>query len=179
MKVSYCCTPNLQQIISAHNSKLQKAKLPKPNPPKLCNCPRYKECPVRGECLKSEIVYQATVEHMNTNHVETYVGLSSQTFKARLAGHTKSFKHRRYSSDTTLSAHVWKLRDEGVPFQLTWRIIDRGKAYDYIKKKCDLCIKEKYHIIFRPKSASLNKRNELGANCRHKDKTLLKNFSNR
>ena len=42
-------------------------------------------------------------------------------------------------------------------------------------KRCNLCLKEKFLIIYRPKLSTLNKRNELVSSCRHRNKALLRN----
>ena len=52
----------------------------------------------------------------------TYVGLTSSKFKERLANHKKSFKHRKYGTETTLSQKIWQLRDEGVECDIKWKI---------------------------------------------------------
>ena len=60
-------------------------------------------------------------------------------------------------------------------FEIKWKIIDRGKRFNPSTRKCNLCLKEKYHIIFQPSSASLNKRSELFSTCRHRLQQLLEN----
>ena len=61
--MSYSCTPGMKQIIDGHS----KATLRKANQPvqdqnvKMCNCRNENDCPLEGECLQKEIVYQATV----------------------------------------------------------------------------------------------------------------------
>ena len=37
----------------------------------------------------------------------------------------------------------------------------------------DLCIKEKFHILFSPESATINSRDEVYSACRHKHSLLL------
>ena len=60
VKLSYSCTPNMANILSAHNNKLLKSHNGKPEF-KPCDC-RYKpSCPLNGNCRDKAIVYQATV----------------------------------------------------------------------------------------------------------------------
>ncbi len=59
---------------------------------------------------------------------ETYIGLTENTFKSRYSGQS-SFKHNDKRNATTLSEHVWKLKDNGVT--LKWKIISKAKAYDF------------------------------------------------
>ena len=65
------------------------------------------------------IVYQATVTNTESQHKEYYIGLTSDPFKTRLANHTKSFKHERYSNESTLSSYIWKLKNEGINYKIT------------------------------------------------------------
>ena len=102
-------------------------------------------------------------------------GLTGNTFKERYYGHTSSFRHRDEEHSTTLSSHIWKLEDEGKQFRINWKIIDRGKKFNPSNRKCNLCLKEKFHIIFQPSGASLNKRSELFSTCRHRWQQLLEN----
>ena len=59
VKISYSCMPNLKQKIDGYN----KSTLRKTNavPPKACNCRQPPHCPLDGNCLKSAVIYQATV----------------------------------------------------------------------------------------------------------------------
>ena len=77
------------------------------------------------------------------------------------------------ANDTTLSTHIWKLKEKGSTFNIKWSILDRGQIFNPGTKTCQLCTKEKFYIIFKPEIATLNSRNELGAHCRHKKTTLL------
>ena len=64
---------------------------------------------------------------------------------------------------------------ENENYEVKWSIIDRAKEFNPDTKKCRLCIKEKYYIIFQPECASLNDRSELFSTCRHRKKKLLAN----
>ena len=50
------------------------------------------------------------------------------------------------------------------------------KSENYASNRCNLCLWEKYFIIYKPKMATLNKRNELVSACRHNKKFLLSNI---
>ena len=84
----------------------------------------------------------------------TYVG-ATHDFKERFYRHRTSFNNEDYRTDTTLSRFVWKLKEARRDFDIRWRIIDRGAAYRPSAKRCNLCLKEKYWIIFHPEMASL------------------------
>ena len=68
----------------------------------------------------------------------------------------------------TLSRHIWSLKRENIQYELSWKILTRGRVFNPVTKTCQLCLKEKFLIIFSPEGATLNKRNELFSTCRHR-----------
>ena len=75
VKISYSCMPNLKQIIDGRNkSILQKTTAPPIL--KACNCRRPADCPMAGNCLRSSVIYQATVTTEDSKPDQTYVGLT-------------------------------------------------------------------------------------------------------
>ena len=175
VKLSYSCMPNMKQIIANHNKTLINTKNTKPITQKNCNCRQSKTCPLNGQCQTKGVVYQATVTRHDNNKEETYIGLTENTFKIRHNQHTHSFRHDQNRNQTALSKHIWTLKDKNIDYSIKWRIVARGRAYTASTKSCRLCIKEKYFIIFKPQMATLNIRNELGSECRHRKKHLLCN----
>ena len=121
------------------------------------------------------MIYRATVKDENQN-IETYTGLTRNTFKKRYNGHTNSFNHRGGNS-TPLSSHLW-IRDENKIFDISWNIVDQAQEFKPENRKCRLCTKEKYYIIFRPEGASLIRRPERFTACRHRKRLLLENLKN-
>ena len=113
VKISYACMPNIKQTIDGHNkSILLKSDKPKNDE---CNCRKTDECPLLGQCLKKSVVYQATVTCTNHNKPdETYVGLTSNTFKTRFTNHKNSFKYRKKKHSTELSNYIWQLKDNNI-----------------------------------------------------------------
>jgi len=158
--------PSLARIIAGHNSKVLRGGGATPQGPN-CNC-RGKPCPMEGRrCCDPGVIYQATVAEDNGSS-ETYLGLSEPSWKLRFNNHTASFKHRHKRTETMLSKHVWKLKDEGKEFEFEkWKILARGKAYSPSSNCCRLCLKEKYFLMFKPEQGTLNKRNEFYSHCRH------------
>ena len=47
-----------------------------------------------------------------------------------------------------LSTHIWELKDQGLDYNISWKILDRGKTYNPVTKKCLLCLKEKFYIMY-------------------------------
>ena len=164
----------MKQKISNHNFKVKKTEEER-QPTYGCNCTRAMgPCPLGGKCLVNSVVYKAEVVENNSTS-NTYTGLTSNTFKDRYYGHRHSFKKRDSNHSTTLSSHIWDLKDKNENYEVHWSIIDRAKEFNPDTKKCRLCIKEKYYIIFQPEEASLNDRSELFSTCRHRKKKLLAN----
>ena len=140
--------------------------------PKFTRKTRNKsECPLGGQCLKKEVIYQATV-NSEGGETENYVGLTANTFKERYSGHTFNFNHED-SKGTTLSAYIWKLKNQNKNYEISWKILQHAKPFTPVNGQCALCTAEKKTIIFKPELATLNTRNELGAHCKHKQSKLL------
>ena len=161
---------------------MQMAKKDKNQTPKKCNCqkrancPMCANCPMSGHCLNESIIYQATVSTIDYKPDQTYVGLTATTFKARFSNHRASFKNPAIKYTTELSKYIWKLKEEDVEYDITWKTLKQAKPYTPTSNRCNLCLWEKYYIICKPELATLNKRNELVNTCRHSSKFLLKNF---
>ena len=177
--------PNMAQIILKHNSKtVRQQQAPTAAKAKTCSCPRAvresKTCPLGGQCLKQNTIYQATVTQVGTGKVETYVGLAFTTWKERFNVHTASMKNKpkpqaKSSNSTELSNHTWVLKDKGIAFKIDWKILDRAQTCNPSSKKCRLCLIEKYHLMYSKECATLNRRTEFYSACRHKTKKLISN----
>ena len=138
-------------------------------------------CPLSGKFISVEIaIYKATVLENNVNNngkiIETYTGLTKNKFKQRYNGHKASFRKKKKQHATTLSTHIWKLKEKRANYEIKWSIIEKGRKFDPSTRKCMLCLKEKYHIVFNPDGASLNQRSELFSVCRHRNEKLLVNI---
>ena len=178
VKLSYSCMPNIKSIISMHNrSKASKSIPAETNKEqRLCNCQSNRECPLDKKCQTNGVVYQAVVTRQDNMEVETYIGLTENSFKSRYAGHLSSFKDKKRKNATALSEHIWKLKEQNVQYSIKWKIISKAKPYSTSNKLCNLCTEEKYFIIYKPDMSSLNKRNELMSACRHRKKHLLSSY---
>ena len=175
IKLSYRCMPNMGKVISRHNHQVVNQQEVQPTPPG-CNCRGGPAgCPLNGACQTTSLVYESTVTREDNHHQETYTGLTEGTFKERLGGHRYDFRHQSPDHSTTLSTYIWKLKNQGIPYNISWQVITRSSSFDPTTRSCQLCLKEKYYIMFRPEGASLNDRRELYATCRHRLKPLLTN----
>ena len=167
VKVSWSCMPNFSKLLAGHNKK---AMTDKQQEDRKCSCRVPANCPVSNECLVKDVIYQAEVKRLDTGKVETYIGLTSRTFKERWSCHKTSFNLRSHASETSLSTYIWDLKKAGVNYELEWRIISKTKSYHPSPQKCWLCLKEKFYILYRGEMASLNKSNEFFTACQHKTK---------
>ena len=169
VKISYRTTPNIQQIIVAHNRKILNSKKDKQED--ACTC-RANSCPVQGKCKQEGTIYQATVKHISPETrqevIQTYVGLAATTFYKRHQNHKTTLKLRDHETKSELSKHIWQLKDKKISYDLSWKIMDRAMKFTPISKTCKLCTLERYYLICRKESYSLNKNIEFGDECLHK-----------
>ena len=167
VKLSYRCMPNMGAKISQHNAKLLRKKPEE----RKCNCRDKAECPLPGKCRTDQVVYRATVS--TDNETETYVGLTAGELKTRYQKHKSDFNNLSDKNATTLATYIWQLKDENKAYQVGFKIVGKAAPFSAVSGRCNLCIREKYEIIFNPQNASLNSRNELFSTCRHKATALL------
>ena len=73
------------------------------------------ECPLEGQCLQTNVVYQATVT--SEASTESYVGLATN-FKERYRNDNASFRHSNKRNETELSKHILTLKERKKPFKL-------------------------------------------------------------
>ena len=124
-------------------------------------------------CTLHYICHRADVTRLDTGAVETYTGVTKDSFKKRYSGHKSSFNNKKYEHSTTLSSYVWKLKNENVPYRVSWDIAGRAAPFNPATNICRLCLLEKYLIMFRPAGATLNQNSEFFTTCRHKQSELL------
>ena len=157
---------NIKRAINTHNKRVLNTGSTADRTG--CNCRNKDTCPLPGECLTPSVVYQATVSTPNTNlPSQTYVGLTEGPFKTRFNSHASSFNNINKKSCTELSARIWKLKEENIEYNIKWKILARAQVYSNTNPVCNLCLTEKYFIIFKHHMATLNTRNELISTCRH------------
>ena len=170
LKLSYRCMPNMEQAVTRHNKGILSKNVSPEPPPCKCN-----PCPVGGQCGLKDVVYQATVTEKPSNKVETYTGLTYRPFKVRHKEHEHDMSHPTQRSSSKLAGHIWDLKDRGLDFEVSWKILAKAPHFNPITKKCLLCLKEKHYIMYGVGTSSLNKRSEVFNTCRHRKKDLLVN----
>ena len=172
VKISYSCMANVKNIIESHNKKIEEPE--KNNKEKTCNCRNKTNCPLNGNCKTSAVIYQASVNNENGEQ-QSYVGLTEGEFKSRYNNHKHSFQNQKQENATELSKYIWKLKKSNTTYTISWKILAKAKPYTNKTKRCNLCILEKFFIIYHPELSTLNKKSELISTCRHAAKYLIKN----
>ena len=118
----------------------------------------------------SSVVYKCTVSASAFPN-EVYIGLTEKEFKSRWSNHKQSLNNEKYKYSTSLSTHVWDLKEKGATPTLKWSILRHAKSYTANARSCSLCLQEKFEILFYySKNELLNKRSELIAKYRHMNK---------
>ena len=75
-------------------------------------------CPVEGKCETSGVVYQCVVKQLDSGQSESYVGLTSKSFKDRYLKHRCSIRNENYQKNS-FSKHIWDLKRRQVNFELS------------------------------------------------------------
>ena len=169
--------PNVKQIIASHNTEVKRKNEPTVTPNTMCRCRDKNECPLEQKCLTTGVIYQATVTRQDTLRKETYIGLTEGDFKTRFTNHKCDFNNAHRRNTTTLSRYIWSLKDKNILYSVQWKIVSKSSSYSNSSKSCNLCLTEKYFIIFQPEMSSLNHRNELASTCLHRKNYLLRNVN--
>ena len=115
---------------------------------RTCNCRDKTLCPLKGECLQEGVVYKAIVSQTESMKQDIFIGMTENPFQTRYNLHNSSFRLPHKRSTTTLSEHLWTLKDAGVIYKTEWTILDKAKRCSPAARKCDLCLAGKIlHII--------------------------------
>ena len=117
IKVSYCCTQNLGNIIKFWNKKLISSN----NLILQWNCWK-KEYQLDGKCRANDSVYR-WIASATAFHNKTYLGIAQGKFKKWFYYHNMSFKNQSKRNKPTLVKYIWDLKlKENVMPTLKWQI---------------------------------------------------------
>ena len=164
--------PNMKAIINGHNKKVLSEKNNQNE--RLCNCRNSVLCPLNGNCLTPEVMYQATVNSdLQQYETRIYKGITKRPWKERYKEHRQAFTNPGKRTDSKLSEEVWRIKEAGGTPEVTWCILQRSKAYNPQAGRCCLCLTEKLAIAEHEGRDILNKRTEIVAKCRHQLKYEL------
>ena len=151
IKVSYCCTQNLGNIIKLYNKKPINSNnqiiLP-------CNCRRKEDCPFQGKCRANDVVYKLLLQQL-VFPIKFIQELHKESFKNSLTNHDTYFKNESKIDNTTLAKYIQDLKlEHNVMPTLKWHIFKSVIPYLNITKKCRLCLQEKFEILSYPSQMS-------------------------
>ena len=93
------------------------------------------------------VVYKATVTETTSNNQETYTRLTENEFKTIFNLHKSTIKLKHKRTSTTLSEHVWKLKNNTINFNIQWEIVKKVKPFAPNDKVCKLCLQGKLSIL--------------------------------
>ena len=119
------------------------------------------------------MLHEAAVEQIPSGKTETYTGVTARTFKERLYEHRADMNKESSRLKSTLAAHIWDLKDKHIQYEVSWKLKDRATDFNPVTKKCRVCLKEKYHIMYKRDGKTLNSRSEVFNTCRHRKQKLL------
>ena len=112
VKVSYSAMPNMNAIINGHNKKVLKEKSNQNE--RSCNCRNPELCPLNGNCLTPEVMYEATVNSdLPRYETRIYKGITKRIWKERFKEHKKAFNNPAKRTDSMLSEEVWRIKEAG------------------------------------------------------------------
>ena len=72
---------------------------------------------------------------------------------------------------------MWNLKEEDKDYEIKWNLVEKGAYFNPTSKKCGICLKEKFYIMYDRGGSSLNKREEVFNTCRHRKQKLLMNVT--
>ena len=176
VKVSYGCMPNIRACIGSHNKRILNDTEPMSRGD--CNCRNPAECPIPSKCTMPNVLYEAHINSDLAGYVEkAYKGISKPPFKERFGNHKKAFNNVAYKKDTELSKEVWKIKEKGGNYTITWEALGQYRDFNPANGKCSLCMSEKLAILEHSGPTLLNSRSEIIATCRHRRKYMLSSIS--
>ena len=133
MKISYSCILNMKSRINIHNKTVTN---PQPSAQtRTCNCINKSKCPLNNKCLSNSVLYRTNITSTTENYRnKIYYGISETNFKSRYANHRKSFKNRKYKTDTELSNEIWKLKEQNKNVDISLKILEIHQSYNTTTK---------------------------------------------
>ena len=170
---------NVRSIINRHDVHVlsnQSRTATTASEQRFCNCQTNENCPLQGNCLDENHIYQADVTATDDGTTKKYIGITANPFKTSFNNHRKSFRNAKYSKETDLSSYIRKLKNENREYSIKWSILKHAKAYGSGNRRCNLCLDEKMFIMKTDPKTLLNKRSEIFAKCRHRNKHCLRNI---
>ena len=73
-------------------------------------------------------MYRADVTNDQTQEQKFYYGISDTLFKERYENHKKSFRHKKYSTETDLAKYCWELKDKDAVPTVNFSLLNVSKV---------------------------------------------------
>ena len=162
LKLSYCCTSNLGNIIKQHNSKILKGT-PAPQL-QQCNCRTKQDASPPALSTKPQLPPTLILTRI-TDSVKESLNRGTTT--------TRNPSGLENENENEFSKFLWQLKDESKDYALIWDIAVRATLYKCGTRRCDLCLAEKVCIIRAEPKGLLNKKTEFISKYRHCNKFAL------
>ena len=169
---------NTKQVIDNHNkhilhlshSPYMKNNKDGTRTNKTCNCRQKNNCRSTVTAFNLQSFIKPPSHGTTTTPLKHTLDSQKPTSKqdTEITPH-HSAKHK---NSTELSKHIWTLKNDNIDYSISWRVLSSNSPYNSSSKRCNLCLKEKFLIIYQPDLSSLNKHNELVSSCRHRNKAL-------
>ena len=112
--------PNMECVIRNHNASLLKDSTPTDT--KECSCCQKPECPLTKICLSGYLVYNASVDRLDTDETKHYYRTCEKNFKERYNNHAASFRNNSKEKSFELSNCIWKVKENSIQHNLQWCI---------------------------------------------------------
>ncbi len=94
-----------------------------------------------ANALRNQLYIKLLYLPTTTSHADqTYVGLTSNSFKTTFANHKTSFSYVKKKHATELSNHIGQLKDKNVDYEIKWEIIKQASPYSNTSNRCNLCL---------------------------------------
>ena len=114
----------------------------------MCNSRQSSSCPFTEKRLRINLIYICNIKTHQQEKGHYYIGVTENTFKDRWYKHKNSFLYESKANSIELSKKVsTELLKKSLEHILTWSILDHAELFKPASKSCNLCLKEKYHII--------------------------------
>ena len=139
----------------------------------MCKCRIKEECPVDNVCQTPDVLYNAKV--ISDSGTASYLGQTGDEFKKRWRNHKSNFLVEKNKHKTTLSSHIWNLRESGEKYTVEWKILKQIPSYRPGDRYYKLCTAEVFGIIFKKEISGLNYRSEIFKPCPHKRRVKIFN----
>ena len=127
----------MKSRINIHKKTVTKAK-PSAQA-RTCSYINKSKCPLNNKCLSNNVLCKANITSTTENNRnKIYYGFSETKFKSRYANHRKSFKNRKYKTDTELSYEIWKLKEQNGNANTSQEILGIQQSHNTSTKRCVL-----------------------------------------